>query len=132
MKSETPRKATPLTKAGTKATKAKRDTGVTVAAIPAPAEIAPSKRSKTKTESVIKPTPVTPVVPVPAPVAKKVTTAKTVPVVKLPVTAAKLAPTYEEIAKRAYEIYLGRGPAEGSAAQDWLQAEQELLARQNN
>ena len=39
---------------------------------------------------------------------------------------AKAAPTHEEIAKRSYEIYLARGAAEGSAEQDWLQAEREL------
>ena len=135
MKSETPRKAAPLAKAGPKAKSPKRDTGVIVTAVPAPAEPAPVKRSKVKTETVVKATPLAPVAPeapVPAPVARKVAAVKTVPVVKLPVAAAKLAPSYEEIAKRAYEIYLARGQSEGNATQDWLQAEQELLARQNN
>jgi hypothetical protein len=35
-------------------------------------------------------------------------------------------PTPEEIARRAYEIYMGRGGEAGDAAQDWLQAEREL------
>ncbi len=129
MKSETPRKATPLTKASTKAKASKRDTGASVTVVPSPAEVPSTKRPAVKTETVVKATPVT---PTPAPVAKKAATVKTVPVVKLPVTATKLAPTYEEIAKRAYEIYLARGQSEGNATQDWLQAEQELLARQNN
>lgn len=38
-------------------------------------------------------------------------------------------PAYEEIAQRAYEIYLQRGAAEGTALTDWLQAERELSER---
>ena len=34
--------------------------------------------------------------------------------------------TSEEIAKRAYEIYLERGGGDGHADDDWLLAEQEL------
>lgn len=37
-------------------------------------------------------------------------------------------PTHEQIAKRAYEIYLERGYASGDPMQDWLRAEQELSA----
>ncbi len=33
----------------------------------------------------------------------------------------------EAIARRAYEIYQGRGAAEGHDAEDWLKAEQELV-----
>jgi hypothetical protein len=36
------------------------------------------------------------------------------------------APTNEEIAKRSYEIYLGRGGESGHEVEDWLQAESEL------
>ncbi|MHB8874054.1 MAG: DUF2934 domain-containing protein [Myxococcaceae bacterium] len=32
----------------------------------------------------------------------------------------------ERIARRAYEIYLGRGGTNGDETQDWLQAEREL------
>jgi Protein of unknown function (DUF2934) len=32
--------------------------------------------------------------------------------------------------QRAYELYLARDGADGYAAEDWLQAEQELQARQ--
>lgn len=40
-------------------------------------------------------------------------------------------PTHEQIARRAYEIFLARGGAQGSAEQDWHQAERELrLGRQ--
>jgi hypothetical protein len=34
--------------------------------------------------------------------------------------------THEEIANRAYQIYLQRGADEGYDVDDWLQAEQEL------
>ena len=35
--------------------------------------------------------------------------------------------TQEQIAKRAYEIWLSRGAQHGNAESDWLQAEAELL-----
>ena len=37
------------------------------------------------------------------------------------------APTSEEIAQRAYEIFLARGGEPGHDLDDWLQAESELL-----
>jgi hypothetical protein len=42
--------------------------------------------------------------------------------------AAKTAskPTHEQIAQRAYEIYVERGCAPGDPMQDWLRAELEL------
>ncbi|MBN1203903.1 MAG: DUF2934 domain-containing protein [Myxococcaceae bacterium] len=40
-------------------------------------------------------------------------------------------PTQEQIARRAYEIFLARGGTHGNAEQDWFQAERELrLGRQ--
>jgi hypothetical protein len=42
-------------------------------------------------------------------------------------SAAKAAPTYEEIAKRSYEIFLERGGEHGHAEEDWARAESELL-----
>ncbi len=39
-------------------------------------------------------------------------------------------PTEEEIAVRAYHIYLERGEAEGNPSGDWLQAERELTEGQ--
>ena len=36
-------------------------------------------------------------------------------------------PTQEEIAQRAYEIYLERGGAPGNELEDWTRAERELL-----
>lgn len=36
-------------------------------------------------------------------------------------------PTHEEIARRAYEIYLTRGSGDGHDRDDWLQAEYELM-----
>jgi hypothetical protein len=47
------------------------------------------------------------------------------------VVAPKTAPTREEISKRAYEIYAGRGHVHGHEAEDWAQAERELLAERN-
>jgi hypothetical protein len=48
--------------------------------------------------------------------------------VDLPVSAETAAPTEEEIALRAYEIYLERGKTDGNDVDDWLQAEYELKA----
>lgn len=45
--------------------------------------------------------------------------------------AAKTAPTHEQIASRAYEIYLERAGAPGDALQDWTRAERELLEKSN-
>jgi Protein of unknown function (DUF2934) len=36
-------------------------------------------------------------------------------------------PTHEEIALRAYHIYLQRGCAPGNELEDWMQAERQLL-----
>ena len=41
----------------------------------------------------------------------------------------KRAPTHEEVALRAYEIYLERGEAPGDALADWTRAERELLGK---
>jgi hypothetical protein len=35
-------------------------------------------------------------------------------------------PSHEEIAARAYELYLGRGSLDGYSEEDWLLAEAEL------
>lgn len=43
--------------------------------------------------------------------------------------AANLTPTHDEIALRAYHIYLHRNGAPGNPFDDWKQAEQELLAQ---
>ncbi|CAM3850869.1 DUF2934 domain-containing protein [Corallococcus sp. ZKHCc1 1396] len=46
-------------------------------------------------------------------------------------SAAPSAPTNEQIARRAFEIYQARGGTHGSSEQDWFQAERELkLGRQ--
>ena len=42
--------------------------------------------------------------------------------------APKTNPTHEEIAFRAYEIYLERNGAPGDPRSDWLRAEAELSA----
>ena len=41
-------------------------------------------------------------------------------------------PTNEEIAARAYEMFLLHGASHGSDLEDWLRAEQELLERKQN
>ena len=41
-------------------------------------------------------------------------------------SAANHAPSYEELRRRAYEIYLERNGFGGSELHDWLQAETEL------
>jgi hypothetical protein len=38
------------------------------------------------------------------------------------------AVTHEQIAQRAYELYLARGGGQGDAIGDWLAAERELLS----
>src|SRR5215469_11898689 len=48
----------------------------------------------------------------------------------IPVNEAQSAenhPTHEEIAVRAYQIYVVRGEAHGQDVDDWLQAERELI-----
>lgn len=40
---------------------------------------------------------------------------------------AKTPPTHEEIALRAYHIFLERGCTPGNEREDWLRAEQELM-----
>ena len=38
----------------------------------------------------------------------------------------RTGPTYEQIARRAYELFLARGGSHGHHEDDWLQAEREL------
>jgi hypothetical protein len=47
------------------------------------------------------------------------------PTVRMP-RASRHSPTTEEIALRAYHIYLERGGAPGNALEDWTRAEREL------
>lgn len=42
-------------------------------------------------------------------------------------SAPRNRPTHEQIARRAYEIFLARGGQPGSPEQDWYQAERELM-----
>ncbi|HEY4395919.1 MAG TPA: DUF2934 domain-containing protein [Polyangia bacterium] len=41
-------------------------------------------------------------------------------------SASRSVPTHEEVARRAYELYLARGAEHGHDAEDWAQAESEL------
>jgi hypothetical protein len=45
---------------------------------------------------------------------------------KAKASATKATPTHEDIAVRAYELYLARGAEHGHDAEDWAQAESEL------
>lgn len=40
-------------------------------------------------------------------------------------------PTHEQIARRAYELYLQRGGTHGAHVDDWVQAERELRLRRS-
>jgi hypothetical protein len=61
---------------------------------------------------------------------KTIKTDKTsAPMVKAAKAKTKAVPSHEEIAVRAYELYLDRGDAPGSEETDWLKAEAELSAR---
>jgi len=53
---------------------------------------------------------------------------KEAPAPKSNKTAAKTRPTQDQIAARAYEIYLERGATPGDPMHDWLRAEHELAA----
>lgn len=46
-----------------------------------------------------------------------------------PAPADKRMPTQEQIARRAYQIYLERGGAPGHALEDWTRAESELIQK---
>jgi len=41
-------------------------------------------------------------------------------------------PCHEDIARRAYELYLRRGATHGLALADWLEAERELTRREKH
>ena len=41
--------------------------------------------------------------------------------------SARSTPSGDQIARRAYELYLSRGGHQGNPEQDWLQAERELM-----
>lgn len=46
-------------------------------------------------------------------------------------SASRGSPSHEQVARRAYEIFLARGGTPGNPEQDWFQAERELrLGRQ--
>ena len=44
--------------------------------------------------------------------------------------ADKSGPDREAMERRAYELYLARGGADGDAAEDWFMAEQDLQSKQ--
>jgi len=48
-----------------------------------------------------------------------------------PAVVTPTALTHDDIAQRAYALYLEKGSPQGQSEQDWLQAEQELKNRQH-
>ncbi len=44
--------------------------------------------------------------------------------------ATEVVMSHEDIARRAFELYLARGAGDGEALADWVQAERELLGMQ--
>jgi hypothetical protein len=65
-----------------------------------------------------------------APPKRKVSSAPPAPTTDIAVAPAmpRDAPTHEQIAARALEIYRARGSADGNELSDWLRAESELRA----
>jgi hypothetical protein len=51
------------------------------------------------------------------------------PVEKKGKLKAQVKPSHDEIAERAFQIYLERDGAPGDPMQDWIRAEQELTAK---
>lgn len=51
---------------------------------------------------------------------------KSVPPAAPAVVVATSSPSHEQIARRAYELYLQRGATHGCDLQDWIAAEREL------
>ena len=46
----------------------------------------------------------------------------------LPVPPHSITPSHDQIRQRAYELYELRGRQDGFSEQDWLEAEQQILA----
>jgi hypothetical protein len=61
-----------------------------------------------------------------APLSAKAPTGKAA--AKAVAATGSAGPTHEQIAKRAYELYLARGSVEGHHEEDWLLAEAELVS----
>jgi hypothetical protein len=61
--------------------------------------------------------------------AAKSATAAGVPEAAVAITNTVKRPTHEQIAVRAYSFFIERGWRHGNDEEDWLRAEQELLAR---
>jgi hypothetical protein len=45
------------------------------------------------------------------------------------VTPSSASPTHEQVAKRAYEIWVAKGRPQGKDVENWRQAERELMGR---
>ena len=100
--------------------------------------VAAPKAAKTVTRVVVKKKAATK--PVAEKKAKPVVAAKTEAAVPVPskapatapapvaVASVQVEPTFDQIARRAYKIYAGRGMAPGRENEDWAQAERELRA----
>lgn len=94
----------------------------------------PSKRNSTATRKPGEQSPETPVrAPRPAPAPRSTRGASAIPAprkaeVHRLVAAPRPLPTREQVAARAYEIWLHSGCVTGRDAENWLQAERELQA----
>ncbi len=84
---------------------------------------------KTKTSAVapVK-VPTAATVAAPTPVARSESKGSGTLSAKGSVSAVKVPVTYEQIAERAYQIYLKRGFGPGDATSDWTEAERQLKA----
>jgi hypothetical protein len=82
-----------------------------------------TKRSQGSAPQPPKTTPVPPSQPMKASQVPAPQQARDIP---RPKPAPTAAPTQEDIAKRAYEIYVKKGRPEGQSEQIWKQAEREL------
>lgn len=64
------------------------------------------------------------------PLTQIIGTPATVPIVTgdvpNPVESLAIEPTYEDVARRAYQLYVERGGEDGRDQEDWFQAEREL------
>jgi len=57
----------------------------------------------------------------------RVTTMQTDPPRRAPLPLTPFRPTYDAIAKRAYELYVDEGRPDGRDVEFWLKAERELI-----
>lgn len=90
-----------------------------------------TRKKTTPTAAPVKTSAAVPIAPaaVPTPVARSETKGSgTLTATKAGSSTPKAPVTYEQIAERAYQIYLKRGFGPGDATSDWTEAERQLKA----